>query len=115
MIAGIRDEPAIEQILYPALDTDPGYALFQRDFSGANGLITLVFKPDIDQAQVNTFANSLVLFGLGASWGGYESLVMVYGEVGGWNGGHVARLHIGLEAPGDLIADIKQALHTMMS
>ena len=116
VIAGIQDEPAIEQILYPALETDPGYGLFQRDFSGANGLITLVFKPEINQEQVNAFANSLALFGLGASWGGYESLVMVYGEVGGWTGGaRLARLHIGLEAPGDLIGDIKQALHTMMS
>ncbi len=115
VIAGIQDEPSLAQILYPALENNPGYALFKRDFNGANGLITLVFKPEISQAHVNKFAETLELFGLGASWGGYESLIMVYGDVGGWSGGCVARLHIGLESPDDLIADIKHALGVMMS
>ncbi|MEN2495068.1 MAG: Cystathionine beta-lyase MetC [Hyphomicrobiaceae bacterium hypho_1] len=115
VIEGIRHEPKIAQILYPELETDPGYKLFKRDFNGANGLITLVFKPEITQIQVNKFADSLKIFGLGASWGGYESLIMVYDEVGGWSGGHVARLHIGLEDPEDLIVDIKQALNNMSS
>lgn len=113
VIAAIRDEEPVEQVLYPALETDPGYNLFKRDFTGANGLFTIVFKPEITQHQADVFADSLELFGLGASWGGYESLVMVYPQVPGWSGGTVARLHIGLEEPADLIADLRQALARM--
>ena len=113
VIAAIQNDAPIAQVLYPALESDPGHALFKRDFAGANGLFTLVFEDDITQEQVNAFANSLNMFGLGASWGGYESLVMVYPQVPGWNGGKVARLHIGLEEPSDLIADLKQGLAKM--
>ncbi|HFB2048571.1 MAG: PLP-dependent transferase [Hyphomicrobiaceae bacterium] len=115
VITAIQDEPDIDQILYPGLTTDTGYVLFKRDFNGSNGLITLVFKPELTEIHIKKFANALRIFGLGASWGGYESLIMIYDKVGGWNGGHVARLHIGLEAPEDLIADIKQALKSMKS
>ncbi len=113
VIAAIERAPQIAEILYPPLESDPGHALWKRDFTGGNGLFTIVFKDHITQAQANTFAESLGLFGLGASWGGYESLVMVYPQVPGWSGGVVARLHIGLEDPGDLIADIHQALERM--
>jgi len=115
VIAGIQDEPHIAHIFYPALEMDAGYELFKRDFSGVNGLLSVAFRPDISQAHVNKFVDALKLFGLGASWGGYESLVMIYEHgVAGWKGGAVARLHIGLEDPDDLIADLKQALQQML-
>ncbi len=110
VIAWLQQHPAVEQVLYPALESDPGYALWKRDFHGANGLFSVVFNSDITQEQAGVFAESLDLFGLGASWGGYESLVMVYPMVPGWTGNALARLHIGLEEPKDLIADLEQAL-----
>jgi len=115
VITALSDEPAIDQILYPALETAAGHTLFKRDFQGANGLLSIAFKSHITQEQVNRFADTLEIFGLDASWGGYESLVMVYQQVDGWNGGPIARLHIGLEDPDDLIADLKQALYRMSS
>lgn len=106
----LEAHPLIERVLYPALETDPGHDLWRRDFDGANGLISVAFRDGISQESVNRFADGLELFGLGASWGGFESLVMVYGQVPGWAGGRIARLHIGLEDPSDLIADLKAAL-----
>lgn len=112
VIAWLERQPQVERILYPGLPTDPGYALWRRDFSGANGLFSVVFKPGIAQDQADRFVDALELFGIGASWGGYESLVLSYpvGGIGGWSGGALVRLHIGLEDPADLIADIAQAM-----
>ena len=113
VVGWLQQQPQIAQVLYPALETDPGHALWKRDFSGGNGLLSIAFADGISQEHVNRFANALNLFGLGASWGGFESLIMVYGNVPGWTGGRVARLHIGLEDPADLIADLGQALDAM--
>ncbi len=110
VVGWLAQHPLVERVLYPALESDPGHHLWKRDFAGANGLLTIEFKSDVDQRRANAFAEALELFGLGASWGGFESLVMVYGKVAGWTGGRVARLHIGLEDPHDLIADLEQAL-----
>ena len=110
VITWMQKQPQIKRVLYPALETDPGHALFKRDFSGANGLLSIEFADGITLEQANKFADALELFGLGASWGGYESLVMVYPKIAGWDGGALARLHIGLEDPADLIADLGQAL-----
>lgn len=102
----LAEQPQVASVLYPPRAGDPGHDLWKRDFAGANGLLSVEFVDGIDQDGVNRFADALSLFGLGASWGGYESLVMVYGTVPGWSGGRLARLHIGLEAPDDLIADL---------
>ncbi|MEM8539055.1 MAG: cystathionine beta-lyase [Pseudomonadota bacterium] len=115
VVTWLQQHPLVEQVLYPALDSDPGHALWKRDFRGANGLFSVVFKSDVTQEQAGKFAESLELFGLGASWGGYESLVMVYPVVPGWTGNALARLHIGLEEPQDLITDLEQALAGMSS
>ncbi len=113
VIAWLEAQPEINRVLYPGLASDPGHALWQRDFTGANGLLSVEFAERFSQDDANRFADALRLFGLGASWGGYESLVMVYGRVAGWSGGALARLHIGLEDPADLIADLGQALRVM--
>lgn len=115
VVAWLQTHPLVERILYPALETDPGHALWKRDFDGANGLFTLEFKPHITQEHANSFAESLQMFGIGVSWGGFESLVLVYAAVPGWSGGRVARLHIGLEDPRDLITDLDNALAQLPS
>ena len=101
-------------MFYPALPSDPGHALWKRDFSGANGLVSFEFR-DASPAAANAFVDALRLFGIGASWGGYESLALTaqperLREHRQWSGdAPVVRLHVGLEAPADLIADLAQA------
>jgi cysteine-S-conjugate beta-lyase len=106
VIAWLQRQPGVDRILYPALASDPGHALWKRDFAGANGLFSVAFKPHITQAEAERFVDSLRLFGIGASWGGYESLALTYPSIHGWDGGALVRLHIGLEDPEDLIDDL---------
>lgn len=119
--------PRVGAVLHPALPGSPGHALWQRDFRGSNGLLSfelltaLGAPASADDAAV--VADRLVRggrFGLGYSWGGYESLVMPAVLSGGathvprrvrpWRGGTLMRLHIGLEPLGDLLADLEGAL-----
>jgi cysteine-S-conjugate beta-lyase len=101
------------RVLHPALETHPGHAIWKRDFSGSSGLFTIVLKP-VPQAAVNAFLNALTLYGIGASWGGYESLAIPFDctnirTATKWSpGGPTVRLHIGLEDTGDLIADLER-------
>jgi cystathionine beta-lyase len=103
----------VERVIFPALESDPGYAIWKRDFEGAASLFAVVLKPAKSAAP---FVDALELFGIGSSWGGFESLVtVVHAEslrtATRWNpAGPVIRLHIGLEDPDDLIADLEQAL-----
>jgi cysteine-S-conjugate beta-lyase len=103
----------VRRVLYPALESDPGHALWKRDFSGAASLFSFVLDPATEQ-QVSAFVNALQLFGIGSSWGGFESLAIVarverYRTVTKWDpGGPAIRLHIGLEDPDDLIADLER-------
>ena len=117
VIKWLQQQPQVEKVLYPALPSHPGHEIWKRDFTGTNGLLSVAFKKPITQDQVDHIAESLELFGLGASWGGYESLAMVYpaGGIKGWNGGALIRLHIGLEDPADIIADLGQAFSTLPS
>jgi cystathionine beta-lyase len=105
--------PEVLRVMHPALESDPGHAIWKRDFLGASGLFSVVLKP-APEKTVHAFLNSLQLFGLGFSWGGYESLVILFDCSGyrtatTWAPGGVAlRFHIGLEDPGDLIADLER-------
>lgn len=108
-----RDE--ISAVLHPALPGAPGHELWERDFSGACGLFALVFRPAPTEATA-AFLDTLEIFGLGFSWGGFESLAIdcdpqlkVRSHRREYGGGLV-RLHIGLEDPEDLIADLERAL-----
>jgi len=111
--------PEVARVLHPALPSCPGHAFWKRDFSGACSLFGIVLQPNYSQAAVHAMAESLELFGIGASWGGYESLVLpttgfVTRTAGtGDFGGQVVRFHIGLEEPADLIADIERGLALM--
>jgi cysteine-S-conjugate beta-lyase len=111
----LNGQSAIARVLHPALPSFPGHALWARDFTGASGLFSIVFNKDITQGQVGRFVDALKLFGIGYSWGGFESLVLPvclknYRTHTPWQEGAVVRLHIGLEAAEDLQADLAQAL-----
>ena len=107
-----RSRPEVNRVLYPALPDDPGHALWKRDFSGASGLFSVILEP-AGEAQVAAMVDDLEHFGLGASWGGYESLVLpfdptAYRTATEWRAaGPCLRFHIGLENPDDLIADLE--------
>jgi cysteine-S-conjugate beta-lyase len=107
----LRERPEVAGVLHPGLESDPGHAIWKRDFTGATGLFSVVLKPAPQQA-VNAFLNAVTLFGMGYSWGGYESLVIPfdcasYRTVTKWSpGGPTLRFHIGLENVDDLKADL---------
>jgi cysteine-S-conjugate beta-lyase len=111
----LEARPEILRVLHPALESDPGHAIWKRDFSGACGLFSIVFKPSPVQA-VHAFLNRLELFGIGASWGGFESLAIPFDcspvrTATRWApGGPTVRFHIGLEDVSDLIADLDEGL-----
>jgi len=104
----------VARVFYPALPDDPSHTLWKRDFSGASGLVSFEFRQDGVHAA-NAFVDALQFFGIGASWGGYESLALIAAperlqEHSHWTGNSpVVRLHIGLEDPADLIRDLTQA------
>src|SRR5882672_11368852 len=110
--------PEVARVLHPALESDPGHAIWQRDFTGACGLFAIVLKP-MPQAAANAFLNALTLFGIGASWGGYESLAVPFDVTAArtatrWApGGPAIRFHIGLEDVSDLIADLERGFAAM--
>ncbi|MDY0308310.1 MAG: PLP-dependent aspartate aminotransferase family protein [Castellaniella sp.] len=113
-------QPQVSRIFFPAWPDDAGHALWRRDATGSNGLLSVAV--DFDTTQVRRLIDGLRLFGIGYSWGGYESLVTqvepaALAAHGYWTSladermkaGTVLRLHIGLEDPADLIADLAQA------
>jgi len=103
----------VVRVLHPALETDPGHAIWKRDFSGASGLFSIVLKPK-PQAAVDALLDNLKLFGMGYSWGGFESLAIPfdctdYRSATKWAPeGPAVRLHIGLENVDDLKADLER-------
>ncbi|MCB2114481.1 MAG: cystathionine beta-lyase [Parvularculaceae bacterium] len=108
----------VETVLHPALKSSPGHAHWKRDFSGSSGLFGIVLKP-VPTAQLKAFFNSLRLFGMGFSWGGFESLCIhvrpeKYRTATQWTApGPVLRIHAGLEDIDDLIADLERAFAVM--
>lgn len=113
----LAQHQAVRQVFHPALASDRGHALWQRDFSGANGLLSFEFERH-DLKSACAFVDALQYFSLGASWGGYESLVQIVSPAqlakqSSWSGSNpVVRLHIGLENVQDLIDDLQQAFAT---
>jgi cystathionine beta-lyase len=111
--------PEIAEVLHPALPGARGHEIWRRDFTGACSLFGVVFQPGFTVAATHRFAETLELFGIGASWGGYESLALptngfITRTAGtGEFAGPLVRLHIGLEDVGDLIADLEQGLAAM--
>ena len=109
----LQGRPEVARVLHPALEDDPGHALWKRDFTGACGLFGVVLKP-ASQKAVHAFLNALEIFGLGFSWGGYESLAihcdpqLKNRSVPVTLEGPLLRLHVGLESVADLKADLER-------
>ena len=108
----LQGRPEVKQVLYPALPSDAGHAIWKRDFTGASGLFGVVLHP-VPKAAVDAMLNSLRLFGMGASFGGYESLAIPMDSTRlrhliGSSDYRFIRIHVGLEDPADLIADLEQ-------
>jgi cystathionine beta-lyase len=98
----------IKAILYPPLKSFKQHKLFKQYFTGANGLMSIVFKDEVNDEQIKQFVDKLTCFQLGFSWGGYDSLVMYYKATK--DRATIVRLSIGLEDVELLIADLNQAL-----
>ena len=111
----LESRPEVKRVLYPALESDPGHAVWKRDFAGASSLFGLAMHTT-DEAAVARMVNGLELFRIGSSWGGYESLVAfnrmpIPRAIIPWTETpFLLRVHIGLEDPGDLVADLEAGL-----
>jgi len=115
----LAGRPEVAQVLHPGLPGAPGHALWRRDFTGASGLFSVVLKPGYEREAFRAFIDDLKLFRLGFSWGGFESLVMPFDPreerpAAAWPyAGQAFRLHVGLEAKEDLIADLEAAFRRL--
>jgi cystathionine beta-lyase len=113
--AWLAGQADVARVLYPPLPSDPGHALWKRDMSGGSGLFGFILR-GWSEGEAKRFIDGLSLFGIGASWGGFESLaILAHVEHGRaavpWKAeGPLVRLHIGLEDPDDLIADLEASL-----
>lgn len=109
----LLDQPQVMRLLHPAFESCPGHAFWKRDFTGSAGLFSAVIKP-CDTESLHAFVDALQLFGVGVSWGGYESLVLPvepHRTAKPWTDkGRVIRFSIGFEDTDSLIADLSQAL-----
>ena len=117
----LKKQKKIKEILYPHKPGTKNYKLWKKYYKGANGLFSIVIKTK-KKSSVVRFVNSLKLFGIGYSWGGFESLVLLQELRGNTKytkkrsffrfgkDEHIVRLHIGLEDPKDLIEDLKKSL-----
>lgn len=107
----LKRQPEVKRILHPADPGDPGHELWRRDFKGASGLFGMVLEP-VSRPALASFLDGLELFGMGYSWGGFESLILPAVEnfkrtATAWDEpGRLIRIHAGLENPDDLISDL---------
>lgn len=107
----LEARPEVLRVLHPGLASDPGHALWSRDFTGASGLFGFVMRP-VERPVLARMMDGLRHFGMGASWGGFESLLIPTNPAAlrtatAWEpGGQTMRIHVGLEDPADLIADL---------
>ena len=112
----------VERVLHPGLSTNPSFEIWKRDFTGACGLFGVVLKSYPEKA-IAAMLDGLELYGMGASWGGYESLILLTNPAqirtvtkNQWeNGGPTLRIHAGLEDIDDLIADLEKGFQRLNS
>ncbi len=119
--AWLQSRPEVKEVLHPALPGARGHEIWKRDFTGACSLFGVVFQPGFSREQIWKMAEALQLFGKGASWGGFESLALPTGggvtrtAGSGEFGGEMLRLHVGLEAPKDLMEDLELGFKALVS
>ena len=110
----LQKRPEVAAVLHPALPKHPGHDVFKRDFSGSTGLFSFILDKKYNYKHVCNMLNHYDIFGIGASWGGFESLVMHFDlsnirTVNKWkDAGQCIRLYIGLENVDDLIKDLEK-------
>ena len=112
----LTNHPQIDKVYHPALPSCPGHNVWARDFKGSTSVFSFTFKDTVSATKVVDFINALNVFKIGMSWGGINSLAIVYPDLQRPDqdfGGRIIRLNIGLEAPNDLIADLDQATKTL--
>ncbi|MGB0572237.1 MAG: cystathionine beta-lyase [Alphaproteobacteria bacterium] len=113
----LKTRPEVTRVLFPALPDDPGHELWKRDFEGACGLFGLTLDKHHDDTALAAMLDGMELFAMGASWGGYESLILPSKPIRTateWEStGTLLRLHVGLEHPDDLIADLEAGLERL--
>jgi cystathionine beta-lyase len=109
----LADHPLVAQVLHPALPSCPGHEVWTRDFSGSTSVFSFIFTDAISADQVMNFINQLKIFKIGMSWGGINSLALVYPDLqrpAQDFSGRIVRLNIGLEKVEDLTSDLAQAI-----
>ena len=112
----LAEHPLVDRVLHPAMASCPGHDVWTRDFSGSTSVFSFVFDNHIDAKQVINFINNLQIFRIGMSWGGVNSLAVVYPDLIRPTqdfAGRIVRLNIGLEDVDDLISDLEQAFRTI--
>jgi cysteine-S-conjugate beta-lyase len=115
----LEDRPEVLRVLHPALPGSPGHDIWKRDFTGASSLFGVVLKPEFSAMAVDAMIDSMTLFGIGASWGGFECLILpTTGSINrsagsGVFGGEMMRLHIGLEDVADITADLDRGFKAL--
>jgi cystathionine beta-lyase len=113
----LAGRPEVARVLHPALPGDPGHALWKRDFAGCSGLFAVMLKP-VSRAAVTAMVEGMSLFGMGWSWGGFESLIVPGFHLPArtarpWEPGVYLRLHAGLEDFDDLKADLAEGFRRL--
>lgn len=118
IIEWLLKQKEVFKVLYPALEKDPGYTIWKKDFEGASGLFGVILK-NTHKEYIYKMINNLKLFNIGFSWGGYESLILPVNpekirETYQWNYKDLTlRIHAGLEDPEDLIYDLKNSFNIL--
>jgi len=115
----LKDRAEVARVLHPAMDDCPGHEYFVRDFAGSSGLFSIVLKPGYDEAALARMLDGMKLFGMGFSWGGFESLIMpdrpadVRSATKWPDDGILLRIHAGLEDMSDLKADLDEGFQRL--
>ena len=121
MARWLKSRPEVLKVLHPALPECPGHEIWKRDFTGSSGLFSLVLKPEFSKAGVTKMLDNMSIFGMGYSWGGFESLIIPfncadYRTATNWQpGGLTLRLQIGLEDMDDLKTDLVEGFDRLRS
>ncbi|MEM9583019.1 MAG: cystathionine beta-lyase [Pseudomonadota bacterium] len=107
------DQPLVDKVFHPALPSCPGHNIWTRDFVGSTSVFSFTFHDQVTPEQAISFVNALKIFKIGMSWGGVNSLAVIYPDFDRPDvdfAGRIVRLNVGLEAPDDLIGDLRQAM-----